>query len=323
MRAPGASKLTLRARHKLTPHFFSPRVLSAHTPPKWATSDGSESDQTNELAGELRRSSTPPPPPMSATTVAQTRLASPTNGMISPPVAFRSSTSDLQRVAAPPPQPPQPPPPDSVGAANQTELTTRLTRCKFNRRAELATARSDGTLAVSERRRTLTKLDQNLVAPNFDWLLGQARRAGRRAAGGQVAAAGHVARAPSESCRFKAQVVFESDTDSAQERLSSAGGRRRAATGRGCGAPGGEPATDETKQLITETKYSLTNGAASSSQGEPKPAAAAAAGRAPQANGIANQAAPARAALAPIQPNWDYSLRVNRMRGSRVDSRVK
>jgi len=93
--------------------------------------------------------------------------------------------------------------------------------------------------------------------------------------------------------RFRARAVFESDTDSAAER---AAGRR---------APGQQDASRRPgrKQLISETKYSATT--------EEPGAAKESAGGASRGKG------------APLQPSWDYSLKVNRVKDRKVHSTVR
>lgn len=140
------------------------------------------------------------------------------------------------------------------------ELTTRLTRCKY---PEGETA-AEGAKR-QRRKRTLTTLEQALEAQQAEKL-----------------PAGPV------PCRFKAQVAFESDTDSAAERhtrssrLTSSSGHNRLLLGK-----------KSQKELLTETKFEST--------------------RAKQNLNT----------LGALQPNWDYSLKVNRMRNNKIDSRVK
>lgn len=277
-------------------------------------------------------------------------------GLISPPPAFKTTSGSASELAAPislrDPQQRQQPrqqPTTQRGtldesaapADSQTELTTRLTRCKFKQREDLP---NDATKQRHhDRKRTITKLDQNLIAPNFHYLVAVQRDKQQQLAGDHPEELKRP-RTLADSCRFKAQVVFESDTDSAAERHSSAGAQRR--------PPQVPLSTDrarslqarpdkERKQLISETKYSLTNGAAAGAQASSqdaesckqqqqqagKVAAAATASQRQQLAGAKTAQAPAQAQLQQqqqrLQPNWEYSLRLNRMRGNKVEGKVK
>ena len=110
--------------------------------------------------------------------------------------------------------------------------------------------------------------------------------------------------------------MFESDTDSAAERHSVASSRS-ALLGR---LQRPRPTTNGTskpkKELVTETKYLLTSGSGGGlSKGKQEEK------RRPLVE-ARNGSARLQTSGGPV-PNWDYSLRVNRMSGDRVDSRVK
>lgn len=241
--------------------------------------------------------------------------------MVTPPPAFKLDPADGASKQT------QPNRTKTITDSDQTELTTRLTRCKFNE------SRAAADNPKRQRRRTLTKLDQNLVAPNFECLLRERERSlgNNEAQSGLAQADGSRGqrRRLLEACRFKAQVVFESDTDSAAERLSATGGRRSAASSlapnnrRRHGAAQtstpnavlNQAAKETEKQLITETKYSLTNGPGEKQDSGTNQTQ----WRAGSSDG--QQLAQKRPPL--LQPNWDYSLRVNRTRGNKIDSRVR
>lgn len=223
--------------------------------------------------------------------------------MISPPAAFRS-TGDLTRLSHLNEQVKQPDnqliayrspvqrDADRRSIANfgkstrDAELTTRLTRCKFTPRDSNQGESGDATST----RRTTTKLEQNLIAP------GASQRSAQAASKQSFPGA-----ETNRKCRFKALAVFESDTDSAAERQSSLGsaynrtGRLAESTGRN---------KTLAKQLITRTNYSLTEGGANGDSGPTAQRRRELVARGPQ-------------------PSWDYSLRVNRMRGNKVDGRVE
>lgn len=235
----------------------------------------------------------------------------------------------------------------AASAASQTnlldtELTTRLTRTK---RAPQSTENTKERLHSSERTRatTFTKLEQDLVAPEAG---GPANQVGSCSLNQQAADL-------SKMCRFKAQVLFESDTDSMAERQSAASSRsgaqshsssRGIGTGTGAGAGTGTAsatATDKLprvagrhkKELVSETSYTRSgplNQALNQAQvGRLLEQQARQVGGGAQFKfGTANnKSAKANAAMsqphAPLMPSWDYSLRVNRMRGNKVDSKVK
>lgn len=160
---------------------------------------------------------------------------------------------------------------EGVAAAplsGDTELVTRLTRTK--RRPTAAGAALEPAGAP---KRTLTRFEQSVGVP---------------------------AARPEGSGRFRAQVLFESDTDSMAERQSANSSRS-----------GGHR-----KELLSETSYSRTTG-----HSEPD-------GHAQSGARVAAEAARGRARVearnsGKLEPKWDYSLRLNRMRGNKVDSRAK
>ena len=171
----------------------------------------------------------------------------------------------------------------STGDRDAAELTTRLTRCRFKR--------AKGHEAAQ--RRSVTKFEQSLRA-----LAGAPQAASLSRLPPEVSGNGSQAAdaGPAASCRFKAQMVFESDTDSAAERqsLASAGSlHRQARSGTRYGG-------SLKKELVSETKYSLT---------QMRPEELARRRR--------------ELLLSGPQPNWDYTLRVNRMCGNRLDSRAR
>lgn len=113
-------------------------------------------------------------------------------------------------------------------------------------------------------------------------------------------------------CRFKAQVLFESDTDSMAERQSAVSSRSSSQTA-GAKRP--------RKELVSETSYShsgpLANQKASGAPVEQRARLVDGGAQFKSAGGGTGGAA------TPLMPSWDYSLRVNRMRGNKVDSKVK
>ena len=214
------------------------------------------------------------------------------------------------------------------GGHEDTELTTRLTRCKFKRPAVAAADGLRGSLGgvpksveAGAKRRTLTRLDQNLLAPIG---LSAANKASAHHSLGGGGGGG-------QNCRFKAQVVFESDTDSAAERQSSLGSlslyntdtkrqmlaarqQQRAQQRDNSLANEQASSSNNSKQLITETKYLLTNGSCAKGNGQEE-AGGALSGQQHDKKGQLLARGP--------QPNWEYSLRVNRMRGNKVASKAK
>lgn len=151
------------------------------------------------------------------------------------------------------------------GKPAETELTTCLTR----------TRRIPDKPSRGVRKRT--QLEQNV-------------QSGQAAAGRKGNATDQV------SCRFKAQVAFESDTDSASNSMSPSAA---AAFQSQSGEP--PPATTSPKkELLTKTSYARTD-------------------RQPDKRKHHLSALDRMG----LQPDWDYSLRVNRMRGAKVDSKVR
>lgn len=198
---------------------------------------------------------------------------------------------------------------DDVSTLNlkDTELTTRLTRCKFNKEA-----------TSKQHRRTLTKLEQNLVAPEI--IISESGISNELSSPlrQQTTDERIRAQATKNKYRFKAQVMFESDTDSAADRQSVASSRSGVLGRTRQIQPDGKAAIK--KEMITETKYSLMTRASDFneknvsnkiSNGEPVVVEAQ--------NGSARLIAGGRGPV----PNWDYSLRVNRLRGNKIDSKVK
>lgn len=237
-----------------------------------------------------------------------------------------------------------------------TEITTVLTRFRVLPTAlavptqnSVATEPTTITTTTQKsQRRTRTQFEQNLVAPvpkeDPSVNSGNPRNRPKRPPNPWTSMANQLGE---RLCRFRAQVTFESDTDSA----SAAGDRQSVSSGAGGGAGGGtsSPLTKgssgkqlqrsptnqrERKELLSETKYTLSdlplNVAPSLLQEPPKLFVApgevqvgssskhftsqhsATTASSSQVSGQQHQA-----------PNWDYSLRVNRMRGSKVDSKVK
>lgn len=129
-------------------------------------------------------------------------------------------------------------------------------------------------------KRTKTKFEQNLSTSGKDEKLEKKEEQQQQS------------RKP---CKFKAQVLFESDTDSmATSSESKSSSRRR-----------------KQKELVSETKFYQTS-RLDQVEEEEKPAK------------VSAQAGKGSADLrAILYPKWDYTLKVNRMRGNRVDSRVK
>lgn len=173
--------------------------------------------------------------------------------LISPPAAFRGSqeTADKRqkekrahpRGVAEPASKLEP-----ASQPSETHLSTCLTR----------TRRQTGGPALGRKR---TSLEQNVVSGSQEVLDKQRALT---------------------NCRFKAQVTFESDTDSQSNSISSNLGPK--------------------KELVSQTSYARTEKTQS------------AASR-PDLSSLAGKSG--------LQPDWDYSLRVNRMRGSKVDSKVR
>lgn len=176
--------------------------------------------------------------------------------LISPPLAFQEQQSTVEykghqeqkaRLASPTRKLELAP----TCQPSETQLTTCLTR----------TRRLQGGLSTSRKR---TSLEQNILS------------------GSQNESDMHQAFG---TCRFKAQVAFESDTDSQSNSTSSSNMRPK-------------------KELVSQTKY---------------------------AHADRSLSVPARSKLdlsslagkSGLQPDWDYSLRVNRLRGSEVDSKVR
>lgn len=191
----------------------------------------------------------------------------------SPPPAFRSSEPALNRLQ--PDQNQQP--------AKDTELTTKLTRSR-----RLASSEQGNTKSLHSRR-TRTKLEQSLVAPN--------------------SAPRNQQTVSDDACRFRAQVLFESDTDSMATDRQSMGSSSKQSRLK--------------KELISETKFARHE-SAGDQIGRPGKA-----GKREEPKGRAwSESQPGQAQVFAqagheLAPHWDYSLRVNRMRGRKVDSKVK
>jgi len=229
--------------------------------------------------------------------------------LIPPPPAFRSSEPALDGIEASAARKGE----QEAGSwlrklkTRETELTTKLTRSKRQ-------AQALGSLAGT-RRSTLTRLEQNLIAPSSNQPAGEANsgegsQRRREQSGEQV-------------CKFKAQVAFESDTDSMAERNSVASSRNSGAPKSGASAeqhskpqpqPQSQP-SDRKKELVSETKFSRSDEISAARAERPKADGSVRSEMGKGAAGISFAVG--------VQPKWDYSLRVNRMRGNKVDSKVK
>lgn len=203
---------------------------------------------------------------------------------ISPPLAFRSSEPALNKLLV------------SADGRRDTELVTTTTRTRRN-----------APQAAAEPQRTKTRLEQSVSMPAAAAAAATAKGDSRAqsSGGGQAEA--------TPGCRLKAQVMFESDTDTTSvatmDRSSRASGGVGGAAMTKSGAAGGKAkATRGQKELVSETQFSSSSPAVAAKPPQPAPP------QQQQQNG---------AQLARLQPQWDYSLRVNRMRGNKVDSRVK
>lgn len=244
----------------------------------------------------------------------------PSYRLISPPAAFRSSEPALNKLALAAESGPPAATPTQQRSSGDTELTSRLTRTRAAPVAAAAAA-AKGAPAVNGRpggndereqrpKRTLTKLEQSLVVGGGGSGSGSALQLDERQPttttkmGEPSASASATASGPSAAgCRFKAQMVFESDTDSMAERNSLTSAKSASSQ-------------QKRKELVSETRYSCQGTTPSLALEE---AAAAAGGRGARRRtklGASGQPAP-------VQPNWDYSLRVSRMRGNKVDSSAK
>lgn len=236
--------------------------------------------------------------------------------------------------------------PAPAAKVEDTQLVTRLTRRKFK-----PDANEDPHEQKRNRLRSQTKLEQHLVAPKLppadddkDDHRGNATFAGQRPSNVMP-----------NNCRFKAQVMFESDTDSAADRQSVAssriGSQLAGATARqrleNVAADPSAKLSDpkrsqlkKKKELITETKYSsyLLNNNSRQPAGElgSEPAKPAEhklnsilksidVNKQVENGSVSLSARNNRKLLMnqQLMPNWDYSLRVNRMCGDKIDRKVK
>lgn len=183
------------------------------------------------------------------------------NGALKRRNLFKSEPSNLNSVATAEEQP----------RKSDTEITTCLIRTKRDKRRQ-----NSRTLTAQESaKRTKTKFEQSLVTP------------------GQ--------RMDAKAGKLKAQVLFESDTDSmatSSDGKSSARNRKQ----------------QPQKELTSETKFYHRRGDGGAGQNSE-------AGSRAKVSGDAKRGSAKLSAM--LLPNWDYSLKVNRMRGNRIDSRVK
>lgn len=255
--------------------------------------------------------------------------------LISPPPAFRSSEPALNKL------PTETMPPlvghelDSksthlrqkeASSMNQaTQLTTKLTR---TRKQQTGKDTSNKFRQQQQEKRTMTKFEQSILAPESR---GQEQREGKiEVQSGKDRLRDHQVK----GCHFKAQVMFESDTDSmsVSERQSGASQSSR------CSSSNANVLKSSTskrarKELVSETKFSSTRLNNNASGVASKQTVEQQSGKYsnPQRGDDSTVALAAQNTHQRViesrpdfsEPGWDYSLRVNRMRGNKVDSKVK
>lgn len=171
-----------------------------------------------------------------------------------------------------------------------TELITRLTRARLNKQLPGS---------VNTKRATQTKFEQNLVA-----LKVVAPAAAADSTGKIKQLPDPKSRPKTDAgCRLKTQVMFESDTDSSmvldQQQRAAPGNQQQRAN----------------KELHSETKFSSASGRRTHSPltelDEPE-------------KDLSPRSSVRRAEKKFLAPNcMDYSLRVHRMRGNQIDSKVR
>lgn len=296
--------------------------------------------------------------------------------LISPPPAFRSSEPALNMLESLADTPARaelgrgrgqkqmqklsPQSQQAEEAGRETQLTSKLTR---TRRQQMPSLAGGGTEAGTgtgsgpelakmrnhrlnsnkeELGRTLTRFEQCVIAP-----MGPSESESQPGRVETRIGAGKVERSfsgsqPARGCRFKAQVMFESDTDSmsVSERHSGASQSSRnspasSTTTNWLGPDknknpnarqSGSSQRRPRKELVSETKYSSTVPTApdvsrllplagSDSKLNSKAGA--------QSELASGQTLNRNGQILILEPSWDYSLRVNRMRGNKVDSKVK
>lgn len=261
--------------------------------------------------------------------------------LISPPPAFRSSEPALNKLpinVMPPPlkyKPQNPEQADTHPSNRDTQLTTRLTRTKRQPMGKDGLNRSTQQ-QQGQHRCTTTKFEQSIMAPELrgkDQSQGKVEiQSGKEQFNDQQV----------KGCRFKAQVLFESDTDSmsVSERQSGASQSSRCSSSNANNYKSSNSKRLR-KEIFSETKYSrrdFSNGPNPINQApevgqkqltrqqsvNPLMAGRDPAGTAYDATKIAQSTNKRMIRSSDfLEPSWDYSLRVNRMHGNKVDSKVK
>lgn len=249
--------------------------------------------------------------------------------LISPPPAFRSSEPALNKLpmnATPPPppikhkpesKPNHPEQVDTHSSNRDTQLTTKLTRTKRQPMVKDGLNRSTQQKQEQQhQRRTTTKFEQSIMAPE---LRGKDKSEGKI----EIQSGKEQIRDQQvKGCRFKAQVMFESDTDSmsVSERQSGASQSSRCSSSNANNYKNSSSKRLR-KEIFSETKYSKRD--FSSGPDPSKYASEVETGHGAAKTTQNTNQRMIRSTSDFLEPSWDYSLRVNRMRGNKVDSKVK
>lgn len=248
--------------------------------------------------------------------------------LISPPPAFRSSEPELNKFPVDVTTPLVKRQSDwksiqsrqngANSISQDTQLDTKLTRTK---RQQPEKDRPNQLAQQQQKKRTMTKFEQSIVAPE---LRGQDQREGKVEvrSGTEQFRDHHV-----KGCRFKAQVMFESDTDSmsVSERQSGASQSSRCSSSNN-NILKSHNSKRPPKELVSETKYSSTQLSNDLANSDSRLQKGNSSMQKNSSDSTMEQNTNQRV-IGPrpdfLEPSWDYSLRVNRMRGNNVDSKVK